>query len=467
MEFDLIKRLIYKTISNEHIKNNFDLLIDMIKNNKNREMIIHYILDNYADRYLLFCFELIYDLDEFKDKTLEYLENRRCKMFLQTNILINFMKNTSYGKSYVLNNLDSVINNCSSNLDTIIKYLYSCNDLDMINKIVNYPDLHIRYLVINYFIDNYQDKFSDIYPELIDNLKINNELMNINDISKLTVKFLDLNNKELYLKLKQYILSNYKDNDLGEELVRKFDNDGVDNNLDIFNEFISDIDNLFETSSRYKFRIYDRFSKRISKELLDNYKYYLNMFMIDGKVDPKMERITMYRLWNELVEYVDKYMDLSKDKTYNYVVSGFGTSTYRIGDYAFKLSRLKHSSEDIICPNNFLILKNLEEQYIRGKNNFFHAGIEVQNYLTRYITDDIPEYIITKRFPIELKNLGYFVNDKLIDGNYGDNCMLLDSYMDADCDNPENLPDWFKEYPVVLVDRDLVYKLGTVRRLDR
>ena len=45
--------------------------------------------------------------------------------------------------------------------------------------------------------------------------------------------------------------------------------------------------------------------------------------------------------------------------------------------------------------------------------------------------------------------------------------MLLDSYMDADCNNPELLPDWFKQYPVVLVDRDLVYKLGTVRRSDR
>lgn len=123
MEFDLIKRIINNTISNEHINNNFELLLDMIKNNKNRKIIIHYILDNYTDRYLLFCFELIYDLDEFKEETLYFLENRRCKMLLQTNILINFIKNTSYGKKYVLDNLDYVLNNCSSNLDTIVKYL--------------------------------------------------------------------------------------------------------------------------------------------------------------------------------------------------------------------------------------------------------------------------------------------------------------------------------------------------------
>ena len=182
--------------------------------------------------------------------------------------------------------------------------------------------------------------------------------------------------------------------------------------------------------------------------------------MINGEINCNLERIILYRLWDELVEYVDKYLDLSKDKTYNYVASGYGTSTYRIGDYAFKLSRLKHSSEDIICPNNFLILKNLEENYIRGKNNCFDAGIEVQKFLTRHINHSIPESIINKRFPIELKKLGYFVKDYLINGKYGDNCMLLDSYMDADCNNPELLPDWFKEYPVVLVDRDLVYKLS-------
>ena len=31
--------------------------------------------------------------------------------------------------------------------------------------------------------------------------------------------------------------------------------------------------------------------------------------------------------------------------------------------------------------------------------------------------------------------------------------------MDADCDNPEELPEWFKENHVLMVDRDLVFKL--------
>ena len=47
--------------------------------------------------------------------------------------------------------------------------------------------------------------------------------------------------------------------------------------------------------------------------------------------------------------------------------------------------------------------------------------------------------------------------DSLIYGVNGDNVMLLDSYQDADCSDPEALPNWFKEYPLVLVDRDTIY----------
>lgn len=292
MENNLIKRLIDKTISNEEINRNYDLLMDMIKNNKNRKMLIDYVIDNYTDKYLLFCFELIYDLDEFRDKIFYFLENGRCKMLLQTNILVNFMK-TSYGKSYVLDNLEFVINNCSSNLDTIVKYLFESNDLEMLNKIVNYPNLRIRYLVINYFIDNYKDKFNDIYPDITDNLKVNDELMNINDISKLTVKLFSVGRKDLYLKLRNYILANYKDNDLGEVIITKMDVEGTECNMELVKEFVNDIDNLFKTSSKYKFQIYHRFSKRISLELLDNYKRYLNMFMIDGEINCNLERVMM------------------------------------------------------------------------------------------------------------------------------------------------------------------------------
>ena len=45
-----------------------------------------------------------------------------------------------------------------------------------------------------------------------------------------------------------------------------------------------------------------------------------------------------------------------------------------------------------------------------------------------------------------------------MEGPTGDNCRLLYSYKDADCSNLEKLPSWFKNIPLVSVDRDMTYK---------
>ena len=58
-----------------------------------------------------------------------------------------------------------------------------------------------------------------------------------------------------------------------------------------------------------------------------------------------------------------------------------------------------------------------------------------------------------------LRQMGYYTKDVLTAKDGGANCYYLNSYLEADCDNPEELPDWFKKEPVVLVDRDLVFKL--------
>lgn len=101
----------------------------------------------------------------------------------------------------------------------------------------------------------------------------------------------------------------------------------------------------------------------------------------------------------------------------------------------------------------------MEEIYVRDENNIVVAGIEVQKYLSKsakYVDDTT-----INNFQSELKRLGFYTTDTLINGECGDNSMILDSYKDADIDiiNPEILPAWFKETPMVLVDRDRVYKL--------
>jgi len=202
--------------------------------------------------------------------------------------------------------------------------------------------------------------------------------------------------------------------------------------------------------------IYKKYSKYVSQELFDSFLKYFKYFR-NGD-EENLEKIIYYEMLEELTIYVDKYLSLSKQNSYGFLNRGTTAACYQIGDYVFKLINMKWSYEEVICPNLYLILKNLEEHYIRDEKGIVKAGIEVQKYLTN------TNYKVTsadlRNFKKELKSLGYFVYDNLIKGQNGDNCMLLDSYKDADYDNPELLPDSFKKKPLVLVDRDLVYKIG-------
>ena len=72
--------------------------------------------------------------------------------------------------------------------------------------------------------------------------------------------------------------------------------------------------------------------------------------------------------------------------------------------------------------------------------------------------DEIPKDCLPtliENFTAELNRLEYRSTDTLVYGTCGDNYRLLDSYEEAG--NP-NVPDWFKEYPLVLVDRDCIYQ---------
>ena len=153
-------------------------------------------------------------------------------------------------------------------------------------------------------------------------------------------------------------------------------------------------------------------------------------------------------------------MDLSKSREYRFISSGSSANCYQIGDYVVKFINFKWSYEDIICPNLYLILKNEEEKYIRDNKGIVKLGLEVQKYLGKSASNVNSKVLDMWRE--ELSKNGYILNDTLINGSSGTNAYLLDSYLDADTKNHKNLPDWFKENPLVLIDRDRVYKKGSI-----
>jgi hypothetical protein len=197
----------------------------------------------------------------------------------------------------------------------------------------------------------------------------------------------------------------------------------------------------------------------ISDQIVD----YSFIFRSDDKQYDRADKIAyLYGLKDTLYEYIDKYLSLSKSDTHEFVGGGSTAAVFRIGDYAFKIIYTKWSYEDIICPNNYLILSNLEELYLRDENNVVTCGLEVQPYLSK-TTDDI-EYKYVSNWFKDFNNLGLEYADNLIHGMCGSNARILDDYRNACTNDPESLPDWFKECPLVLVDRDRVYRRGTVPR---
>lgn len=447
-----------------------DTMIHNIRKSQNKNKIINGFLNKLKDSEVSFCIKIIYDMEEYKDIALELLK-KAGNYFLKHEEVNNILCKTSWGKEYVINNFYELIDNDEKTIEIIIKYALDNYDKDasFVKFLSLHKDLHIRYLFMEYLVTNYPNLINAVYDDItkyltsythqeFEQLTFFPQLMNNKDISDLAIKCIFLDDKTTWLKLKEYILNNYNSNDLAQKLL-SFSN-SKEKNILLESEFKKDSERLFKTSRNFKFSIYRSFSRDVSQKLLEDFYNKIKIFDYNGKIKEnwKLSSIYFYGLGDILEKCVDKYLSLSKDQSYSYITSGSMSACYRIGDYAFKLCTHKWSYEDVICPDLYLILKNLEEYFVRDDKGIIQAGLEIQKFLTKEAKNIEPKYF--NMFQKELSRLGYYVNDSLINGPCGDNCMLLDSYKDADCSNTELLPDWFKEYPIVLIDRDRIYEKG-------
>ena len=216
-------------------------------------------------------------------------------------------------------------------------------------------------------------------------LSLFKDYMDMEEVCELAYIFFNHNiDYFTWKKFKQFILDNYQYNELAYRLLHfKMEHiDGsayrvVENKIGI-EEFNRDADTLFSTSSNYRLDILNRYSEKVSKELLDSYVRQLIYFQHDGSLDDAYRKIEVYGLGRKLATYVDKYLSLSCNHTYSFIESGSTASCYRIGDYVFKLVKTKWSYEREICPNLYIILPNLEEEFIRDDDGIVLSGIEIQ-----------------------------------------------------------------------------------------
>ena len=450
----------------------YNHLIELVRKASNRIEIINGFLPKLKEVLPSFCFAVIYDIPEFANDAYELLDVEN----ITPEMISNFLNNSPLGLKVLYENFDYFL---SSTLDKkyfeeIVKYAFSSNNKELLHQLSRCSDLHTRYLFMDYLIRNYPEQIDTIYDditkyttsityELYEQLTFLPSLMNPDDISKLAVLLLTHNRKNDYRKLKDFILKDYKYNYIASQLLT--DELIIDPETHILlkdpnremkeMEFNKDADSLFITSFDYRFSLYLRHKSNISQELINEFAYHMRYFLGADK-NFELESIYSCGLGPLLEEWSEKYMELSKSKEYGYVNGGTTCDCYRIGDYVIKLVQTKWSYEDVICPNLYLIAKNYEEIYLRNKDGIVKGGLEVQKYLTRRA--DKIDYKYFRYFDSALDRLGYRRTDTLTGGTRGDNTMLLDTYLDADCNNPEKLPVWFKKCPLVLVDRDRIYK---------
>lgn len=440
----------------------YEQLIEYVRKDPNRIEIINGFLPKLKKDLPSFCFNVIYDIPEFANDALELLDIKN----VTPQMLSNLLNNSPLGLKILYENFDTFLSPTEDTMyfDCIVKYAFDSNNKELIHKLSRYSDLHIRYLFMDYLIKNHPDKIDEIYDDITkyttsvtyepyEQLTFLPRLMNPEDISKLAVLLLTNNREKDYKKLKEFILKDYKYNYLASELLAN--NRLADPNKEkkerIFRE---DADALFNTSADYRLALYLRHKEKLSQELLDKFAHRIRYFTEADK-NYEFEFIYHCGLGHLLEEWAEKYMELSQSKEYGFIGSGTTCNCYRIGDYVIKLVETKWSFEDVICPNLYLIAKNYEEIYLRNDEGIVNGGLEVQKYLTRGADHINPKYF--KYFDSELDRLGYRRTDTLTNGTCGENTMLLDTYRDADCPNPEKVPAWFKEYPLVLIDRDRIY----------
>lgn len=447
-------------------------IIQYVRENEDKNAIIKGFLPHLLNEYSRFCFDIIYDNDEFAKET-KYLLDKGFK--ITDDKIINILNNTSWGKDYIFEHRNEIVDELKE--ETIIelfKIIFSHfkEYQDYIGYFKIHKNLHIRYLFMKYLIENEPSKLPFIYDNFFNYLTSYTHqkfeqltflpvLMDVSDISALAYSILKSSlNRQYFDDLKEFILTNYESNDLAKQFLELKEEKVTSNSWKCYQddegvaEFSRDATRLFETSATYKLYILENYSSLIKDEILNSFAKKINIFRKEDR--DTLSKIFYHNLGKYILEYIDKYLSLSKEETCEYIGTGSTSTVYRIGDFVLKLVEMKWSYEDVICPNLYVFIKNLEEIYIRNDRGYVQAGLEVEQYLKKDARD-VPDEIFAN-IRKELKRLGFFYNDTLMYGCCGDNCRMLDSYLDADCPNPRSLPDWFKEYPVVIVDRDTIYK---------
>lgn len=410
-----------------------------------------------------YAFKMTYDLPEYEEYWYRYFTDNYEVLTDDYRFLLFYMLSSNLAVKMVSERLDKIVLTNKETIYSIVRHAERTKNYYLLNKLAFHKNLDIRGMFMVEIAESFYYLLDVLYSgDILSNLaKLNNdnevELMDEKYLSKIAFFALgDAKDKVMYDKLKDFILRHYEKNSLAAELDR-YGKLSSKVYPQCEEAIIEDIDELFVTSKQYKFGLSKRYGEYLDSGLLNEFRNSIKSFTdIDSEI---IEAIFINGLGDKFLSYVDKYLSMSTGaKVISDVGRGSCTRTFRIGDFVIKCSDKKWSLEDKICPSNYLILKNLEEDIVRKDNGEVTGAIEVQRYLSRPLL--VSEVASINLFQEAFRKSGYYIEDKLVDDEFGPNCRHLDDYRQADCDEPESLPEWFKKDPVVLVDRDLVFSVN-------
>lgn len=455
-----IKYLIQGDISCISKFTNFATIEAFNKSPKRME-IIKGSFDKLKNVFPEHAFVMVYDLDEYKDYCIEFINNNITR--LDSRFILNYVLNTKWALHCFRENFEQLEELDCDSIFVILRYVIETNEESLFRRFVYSNNLNFRGKVMIELLNISPRLFTTWYRNVTNYFTIideqgNKQVIDEKYVSEIAYLIIDKGlSKDVYDEVKEFIFQNYEENDLAKLLDGSFEGCYFDEKAPYPDLIAEDFERMYETAKTYKFDLYDKYPHLFKKEILGNLDKQLKKYIgIDKEVIRHLFRVG---LGNKFLELSSKYMELCTGaKCVSNVGMGSCTRAFLVGDYVIKCSYRKWVPE--ICPNMFLIAKNYDEVYAYSDEGKIIGAIEVQRYYSRpyILMDNSKSKKVLKRFYEEFVKLGYVWEDELF-GIYNEpNLFYLDSYSDADCEEPEQLPDWFKENPLVLVDRDYVYK---------
>lgn len=413
-------------------------------------------------------FAIIYSLieDEKYQKVCFELIKKNCSLLEFKNVLdILFAKEN--GIKFIIENLELILTNLKDKKLFINYFLSHAKHTNKeLYKLIAYnTDLDIRFEVMDFLSEEDRKSLRTLYPNITDYFVVKDENDNIVskmkeiDLSIIAANLFDfIFDAQLFTEIKEYIFANYSKNHLLGFLAR---NDEMEDDIFHFHEeIVKDFDRLYNTSFDYKLEALDKYKNLIPQD--ENLKLS-KLVTLFRKQRENLKKIFEKGMGDDFIHFLKKYSSISEDSTIDYNNgNGSVTDMFNVGDFSIKfISGVHHffSIEERYHPC-FLVNKVVEEKIYYDEDGKLLGIFQIGQRLFRSVKDKN----LQKLFEDELARLGYFVYDALIER---DNLYYLNDYHDADIDDPETLPEWFKENPVVLVDLDLMFKIEQKEEVEK